>query len=259
MSSFSARALLALLPGAYFVQTRVKDLRDLLYLLGTSFVPAAWFLYRSTDLGVDGALLSFGLGYLAFIAVYELGYLANDRWDAERGPGGRKRMPFKAGAPFLLAFVALRLLVWTAVAASTEWWRNPVWLGGFAALAAAFTLHNILRSPEARSASFVQLAVLRFSLPVIGPLPVALVPLLLLLALLLYAYLRWLGYLDSKALLAMPARKDRHFGTVQMAVLAPVIFFVAVVAGSTLPLELWAWYLFLYAAWGSLKREQRQP
>lgn len=248
MSSSSLMRGLALVPGGYFLLTRVSGARDALYLVGTSFVPAWWYLARSTELDPVTALGSFAIGYLAFIASYELGYLANDLWDARRDPGGRQRAPFLTGTLSKVAFVAIRLLTWLLVASVTGWSSNSSWLAGFAALAVVFALHNVVPA-WARSATFMQLAVLRFSLPVMGPLPASAAPLLLLLALLLYASMRWLAYLDSKGMLTMEARRTPSFGAVQMALQAPVIGLIALLAGSTLPLELWGWFFFLYGAW----------
>lgn len=248
MSRFDGRKLLALIPGAYFLQTRIDGPRALLYTVGTSFIPAWWLLVRLGGEPATSAAASFALGYLAFIAVYELGYLANDLLDAKR-PGGRQRCAFIAGPVYVLLFAATRLACWSGIGWATGWLADPLWLAGHVAMLIVFALHNLLGPPAPRSATFVQLALLRFTLPILGALPKVALPLVLLLGLLLYVYLRWLAYLDSKALLAMPARKDANFGLLQIALLLPVLSFIALGTNSTLPLELWLWFVLLYFGW----------
>ena len=248
MSSLDGHKLFALIPGAYFVQTRIEGPRALLYTIGTSFIPAWWLLVRLAGEPPMSAIGTFALGYLAFISLYELGYLANDLLDARR-PGERQRCAFTAGPVYVLLFTVLRLGCWAGIGFATSWIADALWLSGHLAMVVVFALHNLIESPAPRSATFVQLALLRFILPILGALPAMALPLALLLALLLYVYLRWLAYLDSKSLLAMPARKDGNFGLIQIGLLLPILFVVAIGTSSTLPLELWLWFVFLYFGW----------
>ncbi|NJC06479.1 hypothetical protein GGQ97_002272 [Sphingomonas kaistensis] len=254
-SSSDSRSLLALLPGAYFLQSRVKGAQDLLYLVATSFVPAWWMLVRLGGQGLVEAAANFTLGYLAFIAVYELGYLANDLFDARR-PGGRKRWSGSSGAAFVAPFILIRLIVWGLVGWATGWIANPVWLGGTACLVLVFALHNLIQAAAPRSATFVQLGLLRFIMPVIGALEPARLPLALLIALLLYVYLRWLAYLDSKDLLRIAERRHPRFALVQMLLLGPIVGLTSLIGATSLPLEIWGFLMLLYASRQALERRR---
>jgi hypothetical protein len=222
-----------------------------LYDVATSLLPALWLLLRSSEVGLAEGVGSFLLGYLAFISLYELGYLANDVIDARR-PGGRQRCTFATPLLFLLLFAGVRIACWIAIALATGWIGNAVWLSATAAMALVFFAHNAIVAPEPRIATFLQLALLRFSLPILGIVPAGSVPLILILALLFYVHLRGMAYIDSKHLLAMPARKHPQFGQWQILLMLPIAMLIAVAAGSTLPLELWPWYALLYSGWGLL-------
>ncbi|UUR08415.1 hypothetical protein [Sphingomonas glaciei] len=233
------------MPGGYFLLSRVKGAQDLIYLIATSFLPAWWMLVRLGGQGMIEATTNFVLGYLAFIAVYELGYLANDLFDARR-PGGRKRWSGASGTAFVTAFIILRVGVWTLIGWATGWILDPVWLAATACLAVVFALHNLIEATAPRSATFVQLGLLRFIVPIIGALEPARLPLAMLVALLLYVYLRWLAYLDSKDLLRIADRRQPRFALVQMLLLGPIVALITLIAATTLPLEIWSLLTLLY-------------
>jgi hypothetical protein len=97
MSGFSWKKAASLLPFGYYAVTRGTDTRELGFLVATSWIPAIWILFRLGGDGIGPAAFTFAIGYVAFIAIYELGYLVNDSWDAARSPDGRKRLPFETG------------------------------------------------------------------------------------------------------------------------------------------------------------------
>lgn len=249
MSGFKLYRLLALVPLAYMFTTRIHRVRDLLYLVASSWIPAIWILFRLSDHGWIGAVASFALGYLAFVAIYELGYLANDVWDAARSPEGRPRLRFSIGSGFIAVFVAVRVMLWLGIGYATGWLDNPIWLAGYGALAASFTLHNMLTDNGWRVASFLQLATLRFSLPILGAVAHGSIAILVLIALLYYTYLRTLSYMDSKSLLLMPGRSRPNFGFLQLAVMAPISLFLSIAVGTSLPTEIYAYFLIVHGIW----------
>jgi hypothetical protein len=227
----------------------VKGGKDFAYLVASSWIPAIWLAFRLAGLDLAEAALAFAGGYLCFIALYELGYLANDVWDARRDPAGRQRLGFSPGPVYLAAFVAIRLAVWAAVADWFGWLGDEVFLLCYAALFAAFAQHNLIRSAAFRSASFYQLSLLRFVAPIIAVLDTRGTAVALIAAALLYSYFRFLSYLESKDLLAMPERKRPDFSLVQGAMLLPFILFASVATGSTVPLELGLYFLAVFALW----------
>lgn len=242
-----------LVPFAYYAATRLKSARDLAYLVFSSFVPAIWIILRETDLTAANVLTGFALGYLAFIAIYEIGYLANDHWDAARDPEGRQRGG-GASLLFVAVFVLVRLALWLAIAWSYGWLANPIWLAGYAALAAVLVLHNILRLPALRLATFTQLAALRFALPVVALLDSSGQLALLLSAVLIYVPLRWLAYADSKGLLAMKDRKNSGFGALYLALGLPLCALASLILRSTTILEVALLLALSHAAWALLSR-----
>lgn len=227
MSSSRLRTAIAFLPFGYQVETRIRDARSLGFVAVSSWLPAIWIAYRTGDFPLEQACLHFAIGYLAFVSLYELGYLANDAWDARRHRDGRSRLPFRASPLQLAVFIAIRLAVWVGIGIAMRWLGNPLWVGGFCVLAVAMATHNLLRSIPLRLASFSQLAVLRFVLPVAGILTVDGCLAAILCATLLYLPLRLLSYADSKGLLAMPQRTATWFAPCFHAIGLPLIAFSA--------------------------------
>src|SRR4051812_38317606 len=111
----SRRKALLLVPFGYFAATRLHGLRDAAYLVASSWVPAMWLAWRLGTFGPGQVAIGFAAGYLCFIAVYELGYLGNDAWDAHRDTNGRPRLGFAPGWLFYLTFAAVRLALWAAI------------------------------------------------------------------------------------------------------------------------------------------------
>jgi hypothetical protein len=248
LSVFDRNQLLDLVPFSYTLRSRVRSPIDFAFLVLSSWLPAIWFALRVTD-DPGRALTGFAFGYLAFIAVYEIGYVANDAWDAVRSSDGRQRLAYRPTATFLALFASIRLALWAAVGIITGWVGDPLWLAAFGALIAAFAMHNLIRSSALRSASFLQLAVLRFSLPVLAITPRTDIPTLLIIALLLYAYLRFLSYLDSKGLLNMHERRQASFGALQIAILTPFLLLVALLLDRFVIAELTVYFLIVYGGW----------
>lgn len=249
MSGSSLNKAIALVPFGYYAVTRGTQAKELAFLVATSWLPAIWILFRLGPLGIGSAILTFAIGYFAFIAIYELGYLVNDSWDAARSPEGRKRLPFRAGAIYAGAFVLVRVLVWAAIGIWTGWLFDWSWVAGYAALAVAFAQHNVIASPALRITSFFELSVFRFTLPVIGAIDGAHYLEAAMAAVLFYTYLRFLGYAESKGVLLMPERRLPAFGLKQTLMIAPLVAWLALLARSSLLIELFAYFALVRAIW----------
>jgi hypothetical protein len=221
-TSNSKRAI-SLIPLGYLLVTRANNVRDLGYLVATSWIPAWWLIVRLGGLDPLLAMEKFAAGYFAFICAYELGYLVNDGWDARNASDGRQRLTFAVTPSYLACFILIRVGLWTATALQTGWLAELSWLVGFIWLLAAFAEHNLLRSSSLRVASFVQLASLRFLLPIIAVIPTGHWPAAGAAALLFYVYPRTLSYMDSKALLQLHDRSSRDFAFRQTLVLMPAV------------------------------------
>lgn len=247
-TSSSFRRALALIPFGYLAVTRLGRGRDWAYLVASGWVPAAWIAQRW-----GGGAAEFVPGYLAFIAVYEIGYLVNDAYDAPRDPRGRRRIDWPLAAGWIAGFVGLRLAVWAGIGVATGWIAQPLWLGLFAALGVVFALHNLVPVGALRIATFAQLATLRFIAPIAGGLALGQVGMTLALALVTYTHFRLLAYLDGKGVLVLPARARPDFGLGQMALFLPILGLMALAGADTVPLEVGGYFLALYGAyavWG---------
>ena len=225
----------------------MDGLRGAAYQVGTAWLPAIWLAFRLSDASLGESVAMFAIGYLCFIAIYEIGYLVNDIWDAARGQSGRRRVGFPAGPLYVILFVLVRLGTWGAVAYATGWIDDAVWLGAYAALAAAFSVHNLVRVPSFRASSFYQLATLRFTCPIVALVPRSDLAIVLLAGVIFYTYLRLLSYLDSKDLLDAPERNRPIFALAQTLMFAPVIGFVAYATHSAVFLELYVYYVALFS------------
>jgi hypothetical protein len=258
VTTSSSSRLLSLVPFGYLLLTRVSRSKDLAYLVASSWIPAIWLAFRLGGTGFGGALAGFALGYLAFLCVYEIGYLVNDSWDAARSESGRHRLKFAVSGPYAITFVLTRLVCWAAIAWATGWWTDPLWLGTYTLLVIALCEHNLLTSPALRLASFVQLAVLRFLAPIAALVPREHIAAALLCAVIFYAYLRALSYLESKDLLTMPERRAPAFGFRQMLLLVPASVALALVLKQSVIAELMAYSLLIYGTWAALGRGNAQ-
>lgn len=252
--NISASRAACLLPFAYHATTRARQARELPYLIATSWLPGLWLLWRLTDLSAAGSVLVFAAGYLAFISIYEIGYLINDAWDAPRSHDGRQRLNFPLTRSFTVTFVGVRVAVWVVVGVLTGWIGNPIWLAGYAALFLAIAQHNMFQAKSLRLASFYELATLRFVLPILAALPAASLSAAILTALLFYSFPRFLGYLESKDILNLPEHKQPRFGFLLFLSLTPLFIFTSYVLGTAVLAELTAYYLGIYGIWWALSR-----
>lgn len=199
-----------LLPFSYFFHTRLLGSSlafHATFELGAALVVVA--LVRSG--GFHESLATSGLNYLAFVCLYEVGYLVNDLISAKREEGGRRRGPQSVGSVWLSAWISGRLLffVWLTWImgrlTSLEWWSY------FAALSFAFGIHNALRNSEFKTVTFLWLSWFRLMAPIIFVVEDSQRLGVGLAAAMGYSVFRSLGYMDSKGLLRMPGRKRSEY------------------------------------------------
>lgn len=247
--NISASRAVSLLPFGYFAVTRIPSLRDLAYLVATSWVPALWLLMQLAELETMSSATTFALGYIAFIAAYEIGYLVNDSWDARRTDDGRARLSFRLSWTYLIAFAVIRIALWVSIAVVTGWIETTVWLAGYVTLAIAFAQHNLISTKGFRLASFYELATLRFVLPILGAIPTGSLAPVLFVALILYAFPRLLAYMESKDLLKLGHRRDPNFGFLLLLSFLPLMLLLSYLFAAPVIMELSAYFLAVYGAW----------
>lgn len=252
ISSSRLRAGIAFLPFGYLAVTRLRSLRDFGYLIVTSWLPPLWILIRLEQLSLVNATTNFLLGYVAFICLYEVGYLVNDAWDASRHSDGRKRTPFATSAPSVALFAGTRIMLWFAISLFTGWIDEPLWLAAQVALVVAMAAHNWISAPSIRLATFAQLAMLRFCSPVAALLSPVGWASAIIVAALFYLPLRFLAYADSKGLLSLPARQSRWFPSQYLASCLPLAALASAVLSLDAILEIWLMLVAAHAGWALL-------
>ncbi len=202
--------LFYLVPFSWFWSTRLRH-GSIGFHAVFEWLAAVVLIVALATGAVGASLLAGVLGYLAFISLYEIGYIANDLVMAPREVGGRKRGPQGASAMWIALWMGSRALVFLAVtlfagkAGSASWW------GYFAALATVFAFHNGLGDKELKAGTFLWLSWFRFMAPVVFAVPSEYVLGIGLGCAMSYSAFRQFGYLDSKGLLNMPGRKSPRF------------------------------------------------
>lgn len=202
--------LVYLLPFSYFLDTRLRESRISFHLI-FEWLAAALLVVVLGAAEPLQALVMAGLIYLAFISVYEIGYLVNDLYASPREAEGRKRGPQGTSLGWGVAWSGSRLLVFMLVTTWLDFLAVPAWWTFYLALSITFALHNLLQDKELKSATFLWLAWLRFMAPVIFVVEDAQRLGIGLAAAVSYVAFRLLGYLDSKGLLRMPGRQRISF------------------------------------------------
>lgn len=199
-----------LLPFSYFLNTRLRE-GSVAFHLVFEWLAAVVLVLAVGAAAPLQALAMAGLTYLAFISLYEMGYLANDLYAARRESGGRRRGPQAASRGWVLAWCVSRLAVFALVTVWLDLLVVPGWWSFHLALCLTFALHNVLQDSELKSATFLWLAWLRFMAPVMFVVDDTQRLGIGLAAALSYVVFRLLGYLDSKGLLRMPGRQRASF------------------------------------------------
>ncbi|MES2941756.1 MAG: hypothetical protein V4772_02675 [Pseudomonadota bacterium] len=248
--------LVYLLPFAYFYDTRLRTGSVSFHVI-FEWLAAVVLVLAVGAADPAQALTAAGLSYLAFISLYEIGYLVNDLFASRTEAGGRQRGPQGAGGVWVAAWFVSRLVAFISVTMLMDKLTAPEWWSYFLALCVVFALHNGLKDREFKAATFIWLAWFRFMAPVMfvvqdtQRLGVGLA------AAMAYASFRLFGYLNSKGLLQMPGRQRPGFR---------LFFFLMPLAGA---LALWPYdgargfmvltaYYALAAALGTAPQAMRQ-
>lgn len=203
------RAVL-LIPFAYFYETRLRNNSILFHALFEWLAAAVLAVFVGTD-SAPQALAMVVLSYLAFISLYEIGYLANDLFASRREADGRRRGPQDAGLFWVSAFVLLRLVAFLLLTKVLDKQSSQEWWSFYLGLAVVFGLHNLFRNAELKTITFLWLAWFRFMAPIIFVVEYQQRIGIGLAAAMSYCAFRLLGYLDSKGLLQMQYRRETSF------------------------------------------------
>lgn len=249
-----------LIPFAYFWETRLRKGSIGFHALFEWGAAAALVIFLSsgdTWLSLESALFS----YIAFICLYEIGYMVNDLFAARSEQGGRLRGPQGASAAWVFLWIIVRIAGFMLVTLALGKLHLAMWWAYFGGLVFTFTLHNWLRDVELKSGTFLWLSWFRFMAPVMFSIPEEYLLGVAFACAMSYSAFRQLGYLDSKGLLVMPGRKRRLFRW--FVFVLPLVSIAAVyqVSGAKGYVVLVAYYAFvsslgsgLLAIWHRLQR-----
>ena len=228
-----------LLPFGYAFNTRYHWPRDFGVNALTAWVPGIVLVSLMADLSLGVAIFSYGLGYCAFISLYEVGYLANDTIGLRHDATPRRRLRFSPSHRFIAIFVALRVLyvLCAALVLNVAMW--PIFWGGLLALAFVLVAHNLLKSVEVKFFTFLQLSLFRFVAPTLPGFIVANDPLAVLVTFLtglfLFSLPRFLTYLDAKGRLNLPERKAPTYHLKAHIAVSPLIVFLSAASQQIAP------------------------
>ena len=199
-----------LFPFSYFYLTRLSK-GSLAFHVLFEWVCAALLVVVLSELSPYYALLQSLLVYIAFISLYEIGYMANDLFSANKEADGRLRGPQSAKGYWIFLWVSVRLIVFLGITLLLSQGTVLAWWSYFLALATVFFLHNYFNDREYKSATFIWLAWFRFMAPIIFIVESKYRMGVAFGAGIVYATFRLFGYLDSKGLLSMPGRQRVKF------------------------------------------------
>lgn len=157
-------------PISYFQSTRLNRWDLVAYNGLVEWLPAlllALFYNNFSLLTIGNVLLS----YLAFICVYEIGYIVNDAYSErfEEDPRGRSER-FDEIRWTIWALIGIRLLFWTLITYFLTGFSNIIWIIFHVSLLITFLLHNSVRN-EYRTATFFGLSTFRYFAPMILVVP----------------------------------------------------------------------------------------
>jgi hypothetical protein len=199
-----------LLPFFYFARTRLLK-GSLAFHVMFEWGAAALVLsicgVREPVLALRDGLIA----YLAFICLYEIGYLFNDLVSSKQESTPRLRGPQTASAGWLATAVSLRLGGFMLATVALGMYADPDWWRFFGAMAGVFALHNSFADAQLKASTFVWLAWFRFMAPMIFFIAPTQRFGVCFGAMGLYVVYRLYGYLDSKGLLNMEGRKQIRF------------------------------------------------
>jgi hypothetical protein len=238
-----------LLPYTYFYGSRVKQLKyNLYYLIIDWAVPFALLTYF-TNYDWQSALVHFVLAYLAFISIYEIGYLGNDVYSVRKEDKPRRRVKdFDPSDAVVLLWIAVRLAAFGLISWYLQVLTNPLWLAFYLVLAIFFYLHNALKDKELKVMTFVNLAFIRYFAPIFIFLTPAQLMLLAAPIFLNYVFYRTLMYMDSKDLLHMPSRRAPAYKVTYYGLALGVSVILSLMGQSWVPVAITAYYLLFWTA-----------
>lgn len=231
-----------LLPITYFRASRLNRVALIAYNALTEWLPAIGIslYFNALDPKI---LITVGLSYLAFISIYEIGYLTNDHLsemfeDEPRGRSVDSQMSWPVLAGLILVRVAT--FIWCSYMLGVT--ANPLWIAFHGSLVATFLLHNLVER-DMRIATFYSLSTYRFFAPIILTVTPTVLVLLLPVVMLNNSLYRLTVYIDNKNL------SERHGLNTKFAFYVaclPLGLFFSVLFDSMVPIAITLYFILVW-------------
>ncbi len=232
-----------LVPFLYTYFSRMRGLRAFGFNAITLWFPGILLTYLIDKEDFLGTIYTYFAAYLVFISVYELGYLLNDTWGLRHDETPRRRIDIDYHISFFVTFFLIRIFsivalsFWISVFFELWFW-TILFL-----LSIAILMHNFVILQEIKIATFFQMSLMRFSIPIIISTELHNSIAVLFSGCIFFVLPRLLTYLDSKKRLRIPERKNPSFLMKFYLIFAPFVFLLSFVSGEAL--AIWVWLYFL--------------
>ncbi|WP_026462935.1 hypothetical protein [Adhaeribacter aquaticus] len=238
-----------LFPFTYFFRSRLQAVTDIVFHLYYEWLLAFVLLFYFSGNEFWLSVHNFLLAYLAFISIYEIGYLGNDVYSVRNETDPRLRIKNFNPTNFqLMVWVLFRVAVFFVITDYLKVWGNYEWWIFYAVIVVFFYLHNVIKQKELKTFTFINLAFTRFLAPVFIFLSNEHLLLIVPSVLLCYVFYRTLTYMDSKGLLNLPTRKEASFKVNYYLLLGGVSALLSVLVDSFIPVFINVYYLIFWIA-----------
>lgn len=239
------------LPFTYFQFSRLNNVKHLVYHFLLEWLPAPIIAlyYNNFDTSV---LVTFFITYLAFISIYEIGYLTNDFFSEkfESTPRGRMAdLSVSQTTVYILIFVRLIAFVFFTFILNAQ--NNGYWWIFFAMMLLTFTIHNI-RIKSFRISSFFSLSFFRFTAPLILVLPLNILNMLFPVVMLYYSLFRTIAYIENRNGNSAPNKSETSLKIIYFINAFPLGIVLAISYNSFLPIIFCLYYICIWFFYGTV-------
>lgn len=202
------------IPFFYFYFSRIRrGGASIPFFLTTEWIPWIIVVGFFSNYNFSYSILYLLSSYIAFISVYEIGYIINDFYSIKFDENSllKERAPVTTDSTTLKIWISLRLIVFTLFCIYLPFGKYQEWYIYYLFLFFIFNFHNFCKNRDLKVISYFWLALLRFLAPVIFLVKFDFLNSLFFVAATIFVPYRLLSYLDGKEILLMKKRKSLSF------------------------------------------------
>lgn len=242
-------------PITYFQATRLNRWAYVAYNGLIEWIPALALSLFYNNFNTNIVLVVV-LSYLAFICIYEIGYITNDFFSEkfEKDPRGRSSQ-INISNFVIWSLIITRLLFFLLFSYLLGTLINPLWLTFHAMLLITFVLHNSLSS-ELRISTFFSLSSFRFFAPILISLNSQVLFILIPTILLNNSLYRTLVYGSNKNIFVIKNRESIRFKLIHYLNCLPLSVFLSVFFESFLPLGFCLYFILVWTLYSRFKESR---